>query len=237
MKPKIFIAGDSWGCGEWARTGDRYGIIHLGLEQYFTDSGYIVINTAQGNSSNSTAVTRLDRALDEKYSVTDIVFFIQTDSIRELRENYHEKINDGLCEHKSLEKLRRSLCSSTYDRLSMVANKFRTKIQLIGGKEDLDLSEIGNFKNLNPLVPSWVYLLVGHIDKYKELFPQWTASDYSFNHIDLNKLGFDLYQKIIDEMFHSEKCYQMFKEDIFYPDGLHPNRRGHEILFEHIVKK
>jgi hypothetical protein len=41
MKPTIFILGDSWGCGEWTI---NHSIEHLGLEQFFNDDGYTVIN-------------------------------------------------------------------------------------------------------------------------------------------------------------------------------------------------
>ena len=67
---QILLGGDSWACGEWARPEGAPGhvpveIVHRGIEQYFIDDGFGVVNTAEGGSSNKSAVERLAAVVDD----------------------------------------------------------------------------------------------------------------------------------------------------------------------------
>jgi hypothetical protein len=230
-KPKIFIGGDSWGCGEW---GDNR-LNHRGLEQYFIDAGYVVANTSCGASSNKDAVIRLSYALENRFSNEDVVLYIQTDPLRDLRP--YTTLTQEIINHNGVNSLRSSLLQATYEQLQTIAIKVNCKILVIGGIADLYLPGFKKLKNVVPLVESWVYLLVGHITEYQNAFPHWRTSDYSIKNIDLHTLSSDLSSKVIDEMYHTEVCVKMYREEIFHPDGVHPNRHGHRALFDHIVKK
>ena len=43
MKPMVLIVGDSWAGGEWDG-GSPPQLLHCGLQQYFEETGYKVIN-------------------------------------------------------------------------------------------------------------------------------------------------------------------------------------------------
>jgi len=235
----IFIGGDSWGCGEWTCVDDVYSISHPGLQQHFIDSGYTVVNSSEGNSSNLFSIDRLKNSLTEHYKHGDIILFIQTDSIRDLRP-YDLNLSKEIQKFNGIVPLKHNLLQNTYKKLNELGIEFNTKIYVIGGKEDLYLEAFNNFENIIPLVPSWVYLLVGHFEEYKNLFPQWTSSDYRLSDVaDLfdDTWLYELRHKVVDEMYHSEKCWKMYRESIFWPDGFHPNKQGHEILFNYIIGK
>jgi hypothetical protein len=234
-KPKIFIAGDSWGCGEWDSQDHIHKVYHKGLEQYFSDAGFSVSNTSVGSSSNNSAINRLSNALEAHYSTGDLVLYIQTDPLRDLRP--YTTLTQEVINHHGVISLRNSLLQAAYEQLQTTAIRVKCKILVIGGKADLYLPGFDNLKNVVPLIESWVHLLVGHMPEYQRLFPQWTTSDYNIMNINLPVISGDLLKKIIDEVYHSEKCWKMFREPIFHPDGCHPNRDGHKILFDHIIKK
>ena len=78
---KIFIGGDSWGCGEWT----EQTVSHKGVEQYFINDNYTVFNSSEGGSSNKFSIDRLDKDLRDYYISGDIIIWIQTDPIRDLR--------------------------------------------------------------------------------------------------------------------------------------------------------
>lgn len=230
QKPKIFIGGDSWGCGEWkVQSNEGSRIAHKGLEQYFLDLGYSVINTSKGGVSNFASIRRLQISLSA-YTENDVVFWIQTEAFRDVPLNsltQHILIANGVFN------LGNNLLKESYTRL----NASKIKIYLLGGKQDLNLDELKQFEYLTPLVPSWVRLLVGHVEEYKSLFPQCTEDDTMVNHIKLDSYTNDFKKQVVDELYFYEECLQMYKEDIFYPDGRHPNRHGHQILFDYIVKE
>jgi hypothetical protein len=87
IRPKIFISGDSWGCGEWTYFTPPImsTVAHKGLEQYFIDDNYTVFNSSKGGSSNEFSIVRLSKDLQEYYSSGDIILWIQSDPIRDLR--------------------------------------------------------------------------------------------------------------------------------------------------------
>jgi len=296
-KPKIFLGGDSWGCGEWGKVDAHYanyakqqywenlwnqikgadypscsnledfeylpsmikselfskfgidglktiescignltyGITHEGLKQYFSYAGFTVFNTSIGASSNKDSVTRLTNTLENQFSTGDVVLFIQTDPLRDLRP-YHT-LTQEIVNHGGVNSLRISLLCDTYKQLQNTANEVKCEILVIGGIADLYLPGFDDLKNVIPFVDSWVHLLVGHMSAYQHLFPHWITSDYNIHNIDLCMLSNDLRKKVIDEMHHTEECLKMYQEKIFRPDGRHPNRDGHKILFDHIVEK
>ena len=235
-QPKIFISGDSWGCGEWGLADwasdnpKAYGVTHSGLEQYFLNLGYEVINCSKGDSSNFESINRLKESLVD-YSNGDFVFWIQSDCLRDLRP--FVRLTQDILDADGVDNLCTKLLNSTYTKL----NSLGIPIYCIGGPHDLNLTEMGKFKNLIPLVPSWVYLLVGHFKEYKNLFPHHIIHHKLIDHIDIDLYTIDFKQKVVNELFHRLSCWRLYKELIFHPDGAHPNRYGHKILFDYIVKE
>ena len=238
----IIIAGDSWGCGEWSTSGNGQPgrVLHKGLEQYFIDVGKQVYNCATGGFSNTNSIDALREALLTQPPST--VFWIQSDPIRDLRpfwrlpesETPYKNLTEEIAKHNGFESLCRSLISKHYQAL----NELGVEIHLIGGKRDIDVDLLEGLNNLKPTVPSWTHLLVGHIEKYQNLFPVSTMSDYTVANIDLESYNIELRHRVVDEMHRASLCWGIYDEQmIFHPDGQHPNREGHRVLFDYIVKE
>lgn len=242
---KIIIVGDSWGLGEWGRDPIRYKytVLHKGLEQYFIDYGFDVINVSEGGSSNTGSIRRLVNLLSElsdDISNIDYIFFITTDATREIHRN-KEKLTDALIQNKSLPLLVDKLLDSCYNELNKICLTNNLNIHVIGGLNNLDTS-IQSYKNLIPIIPSWVSLLIGHLDEYKNLCndPKFRIVNFNFAIDDfiLSRCPFNIASKLIEDAYlYQEINSLVFKEKIFWPDGVHPNREGHKILFETLLKK
>lgn len=241
--PTIFIAGDSWGCGEWNAHGK---LNHGGIEQYFTEAGYKVVNSSVGGYSNENSIYDLEKSLQSNTSNSKIILWIQTDPIRDLRPFW--KLPDNVTPWRSLtaeikiangfNQLSLNLLNDHYQSLNAIGKKYDTSIHLIGGKQDIVTDLLNKYNYLNALVPSWTHLLVGHISKYSHLFPKHTMTDYTIDNIDLTAFDTELRHRVVNEMHRCNLCWQIYDEQpIFHPDGQHPNREGHKQLFDYIIKE
>lgn len=240
MTYKVFITGDSWGCGEWTRNDTDGWISHKGLEQYFIDDGHMVFNSSAGGSSNTAAIDRLSVNLAAQFTPGDYIFVFQTDPIRNLRSRLSEYnksvLTAAIQKADGVENLILDLIRTDYDKLNTVAQEHNAVIYVIGGLCNINLRLIKEFEFLLPLVPSFSHMLVGHMPEYVTLNeesvvldPDWTIHD-----IDINSYDYALQTKIVKELHKHKENSIISREEIFYPDGVHPNRHGHKILFDYI---
>lgn len=235
-KPKVFIAGDSWGCGEWSDSIINKTINHEGLCQYLTDAGYTVINSSHGGYSNSDSIRRLLTDISQYYEPQDLILWIQTDSFRDIDPSY-TNFSQHIINENGIDQLVKKLLRASYQELDNIGKNLNTQIHLIGGMQDIDLQESAEFTNLNVLVTSWTRLLVGHMLEFDTYFPQHTSGYNLARLLDKKLFNNELFFKTIDVLYQIEKNWRMFTEKIFHPDGSHPNRDGHKMLFEFIVNE
>ena len=95
----------------------------------------------------------------------------------------------------------------------------------IGGCSKLD-PDICNYENLIPLVDSMIELLVPHVTAPKVWHSDWVHAIKSI-----------INENLLDQLLVNKRTQdQLRKEAIFRPDGMHPNRQGHRVLFN-IVKE
>lgn len=248
-KPKIYINGLSWSRGEWVGPN----VVHRGLEQYLTDIGYTVINTSKPRNYHSRALKNLDQHLARDHESQDIIIWIQTDPLLDVIMPELEQLGlrtartvtnlPGFTESIQLAdgliNLVRKCQHDIYTELDSLAAKYQTKIHCVGGAHNINTHILDDFKNLNPLIVSWLNLMIGHFKEYQGFNdPEFGVSyTWDLGYIDLSKYTDSFAQKIKQEYQQLSCNSVMLKEDIFHPDGLHPNREGHKILFEHIVKE
>jgi hypothetical protein len=238
MKSKVYIFGDSWGVGEWC----NHQISHKGLEFFFNNIGYEVFNFSKPSGSNSDSVNRLSK-IANNISPFDYIFFITTDASRDIHYKNKNQLTSIVIKNSSLPSLIDNLLEATYNNLNNICSKNNLKIHMIGGLNNLDLSVIAKYKNLAATIPSWVDLLVGHFLEYKEIsngnkFRILSNPNFIIDNIDLGKLDSKFAAQLIEDFYlYQEKNSIVFREEIFYPDGVHPNSTGHKILFELLVKK
>ena len=236
MKPMVLIIGDSWAGGEWDG-GAPAKLLHRGLEQYFEETGYTVINQRQTGRGNQLSTVDLAKTLNTLPHANVVVFFIVSEPLRNYAIPF-ETLKDDIVAHNGLFELQQHVLQQDFETLNQLATQYNIVIHLIGGLSSVPAS-VGEFANLNCLVQSWTKLLVGHEEQYK--------------HIDWNTFGIwgkwqealvqqlshtsKIDQKVIDQLSILASNQSVFLHPLFNPDGGHPNRTGHRILFDFICEK
>ena len=112
-----------------------------------------------------------------------------------------------------------------YDNLNICLRNRNKKAYLIGGLTDLILDGHENFDCLEFLIPSWAQLC--------------NPNNFPCHILNLNGLtAFDKKQLLpYIELAHKRLDYFKYSQDLFWPDGSHPNRLGHKVLYDTIKSK
>ena len=248
---KIFVAGSSWARGEWAPGEPK--VQHDGIKQYFADAGYTVVDCSQARSYHSRVITFLDGKLESQYKENDIVFFIMADPLLDLimpelaglnlkRDNDAKnlpKFTELVKQNNGLINLVRHQQDTIYSQLDAVAKKHNAKIHCIGGTYNINTNLLSRYTNLLPTVVSWIYLLAGHFREHPGTDSPEFGITYTWgiDYIDLSTYDSVFADQVRQEFDAISDSTQIMNELIFHPDGLHPNREGHKILYEHLVEK
>jgi lysophospholipase L1-like esterase len=232
----IVIAGDSWACGEWnnsSTTGCK--ISHPGLSKYLTDLGYLVINLARPGGSNFYSADRVDNFLTVSTHLNiSHVFVFQTEWIRDMRD-YTDKKLLNLDLTYGYQTLKMRLISRFYERLSKVAQQANVPIHIIGGCSDtIWLDKFSQeYPGLNNICHSFTNLLL--IDNHRIANPVYAiitdAEQVKFFKETMDSNDLELFLDDIDKGRQRFSTWQEEKR-FFWPDGMHPNRLGHKILFD-----
>lgn len=219
LTKSIIITGCSWGAGVWSHDHLSYRIIHGGISQMLTDYGYNVINLSQPGSDNLGLLYPLDAALriNQHHNIVN-VFFIQTDIIRSpfLQTQDISEIND--------------LYIDLYTKLNQIGIKNNMVIDVIGGLTDVTV-DLTIFKHLNLVCQSWSQL----IDSTLPLTPVTDCRDLE-EAIKYNKFLPKEKLMLLTESALARMDFIKDNQNWFYPDGMHPNKQAHQLLFEHIKK-
>jgi hypothetical protein len=238
----IIIAGDSWGCGEWAEERHHfglghYGISHVGLTKHLLEeSGCHVINLSKPGGSNQNTSDSVSTFLqiNQHLQISCIIVF-QTEWTRDI------VIHNPLVPHEDLQHgylgLKNKLISGFYYCLSEISVKRNIPIHIVGGCSDTVWFD--QFEKKHPGVQIVCQSLTNLVlennhnisDPVHALFTKPTESRVEYikkylNHADLEFLLEDIdkgHQRY--DQWHKEKEY-------FWPDGAHANRLGHEILYK-----
>jgi hypothetical protein len=247
-KPKIFVAGLSWALGAWKGAE----VIHGGIQEYFANAGHQVVNAAKPRTYHQKINQILDQKLAESYQPGDIIFWIQADPLLDLivperfqmgilkspsikLPNFSQRIQQA----GSLKNLVREQQQEIYYNLNQTAEQYNTQIYCIGGTFNINLDVMSQFKNLVPILPSWIYLLIGYINEHSR------CQDPSFGVVhtwDAGYIDFSLFDSTLSECVTNETAelidnLKMFREDPFQPDGIHPNAEAHKVLFDYLTTK
>ena len=249
LKPRIIVSGSSWARGEW----DGPDVVHDGISQYFKDDGYTVVKASQARSYHTRVNVLLAKILSEQHQPNDIILSIQADPCldiimpalavlnikRDSNVNKLLEFTNAIIEAKGLLNLIHRQQRLVYQELDQLAKLHDTTIHCIGGTYNLNLDIIQEFDNLNPLLVSWSGLLVGNIVEYAGVDASGAGASYTWNDrfIDFDAFLPDLAERVRTDYAEITKYNVMLREDIFHPDGLHPNRDGHKILYNYIKQK
>lgn len=219
----ILISGDSWGKGEWGDYTPIYDVSHPGLERYFKNKRYGVLNVSQGGATNIESIKKIFYKLqDKKY---DYVFWFQTSPLRNLRP--YDTLKKDCKSYKDIIEKSNELLDKDYKSL----NDLNHPIHCIGGCSKLNLNLMSKYQNLIPIVPSVTELILKNFVHPDVWLDEW-------NHL----IGTQFDKESIDLLYHDQMTIDQLKtvdqyRKYFWPDGVHPNRRGHKIIFKYLCEK
>jgi len=121
-----------------------------------------------------------------------------------------------------------------YIAAQQIAETFDKKIYLIGGLGKLNLRLLEKYDRLVPVVESLLEYFYPNLDapELTSLNSYWRQ--ILLDRVDFNKESIDYFyrQYELDLLMQSQMC-----REYFWPDGTHPNRKAHKILYEKLIKK
>jgi len=233
----ILIAGDSWACGEWQRTADDYDISHGGLADYLIDENYNVINLGQPGGGNIMATTRIDNflATNKSIKISSIIVF-QTEWTRSIVTPEDAKLGYVHSQNKLMFKF--------YYQLSTSSQKFNVPVYIIGGCSDtmwIDQFSV-KYPGVSIVCQSLTNLLLHNDHRITNpVYSTITGHPQSADLIELLKKYVDLgdLKLLLDDVDRGDKRLQLWAKykKFFWPDGCHPNRYAHKILFDFLKEQ
>jgi hypothetical protein len=206
---RILITGDSWGCGEWDGLNVDYRVTHSGIEQYLRDDGYDVKNISVGGNNN---LQSLELAKSESF---DHLIFFFTDPLRQATFEEFSTLSPKQIAQEHTD----YVCSNL---------KYFPKVTLIGGCVKVNPKE-----NIDYVIPSVSELVV---PKFKDT-PYMTSHEWEEHWMNVKKPSSQFKQEILDITEQTGPKYQLWKDnpDLFWPDGLHANRKAIRIVYDHLL--
>jgi hypothetical protein len=222
MGSKIIITGDSWSQGEWNGYPGDYRITHGGVQQYLIEAGYPVTNVGRGSYNNNESLAALIAELPNKY--THCIFFF-TDP---LRQTTYEEFSTTL---PSV--IIRNHVNHLLESLDNINKETGIKIVVVGGCAKLIFKDYVP-TNIDFVVPSLCELLIPEfIDNEFMNSQEWNDHWLKLE----TKLSFEHKKEIYDVCNNADIKFDTWKnrKDLFWPDGIHVNSRGHKILFDYLI--
>jgi len=231
----ILVIGDSWGVGEWPDPkiklaySEYRNMNHYGLAQYLEEAGHNVVNLSEGAKSNKYISWMLKFYLQRVNKNIDLVYIFQTEFHRELvlEEFNANSFRDLLNQYNAL----------FLRTLSDISQDYNVKINLIGGASDTD-----NYPALESDFPGVKIACQSLVNLLLNGDPNVSRPVFSYNNpkdrlIEF-KNKFDDLEFILNFDNSVESRRKQIKKNklLFWPDGIHPNRFGHKILFDHLTK-
>jgi len=241
-KHMIIISGCSWACGEWDvdhRAETKIPTLqHGGLAQYITESGRQVLNLGIPGGTNLAAAKRVQTWLERNSDVVvDKIFMFQT----EWNRDHLMIFEDDFTNVTHANTVPNIWVARYYYRLVDIAKLANCAVYIIGGVADADWSD--NFEQDYPGVKiacqSMTNLLINHNHRVDTPVLSWYNRHSPplikriRGHLDdteTTKLLND-----IDRGFERENLVFQHPE-YFWPDGNHPNRAAHLVLYNYLIK-
>lgn len=230
---KFLIAGDSWGLGEWDTIDEKYQVVHSGLAMYLTELGHSVLNLSCGGISNFDIVGRIEGWLSRfPEQVPDKILVFQTEYTRDYK---HRDLNIDDFDVEQFSDISSRWISRFYTRLSELSVQYTCPVYIIGGTSDTmwfdDMS--AHYPGCQVICQSLTNLLINDDHRISQPVDSWyTNQSYDFV-AHARRQSFDISDIVaaITLGFDRERAVAE-RPDFFYPDGVHPNRKGHKILFD-----
>jgi hypothetical protein len=216
----IAIGGDSWGVREWSDSED----IHRGMWQYFEEDGHKVNMSAIPGECNNITINHLKNVVSSPLVKYDYIFWFQSDPIRDLRP--YDDFGKSIKTYEDLIIKSNELIDKTYNFLNSIGQK----ICCIGGCSKLNLELIKKYNNLNPLIESVTEFILPTYTHPKLWCSDWIKV---VDRLDMDSIDLLLKDKLNQDSLSDTEIKE--HKEYFWPDGGHPNRKGHRVLYDYII--
>ena len=249
-KDTILLAGDSWGVGVFAslqpdqpakRNKLLTHVIHGGLQQLLEEHDQNVVNLSKISGSNIETTKFITSYLTNNPKLAEqvkAVIVFQTEWCRDIFEmfNYIE------CAEYSYSEIKSRWLHRFYMRLSEIAVKYQVPVYIIGGAGDtiwLDKFDT-EYPGVSIVCQSSVNLMLNsnHRIENPVVSSVWGASQgYVLIRNKIKKTLLDNDTEIVlNDINASSNRHQLLMKNtnFFWPDGIHPNILGHQIIFDFI---
>jgi hypothetical protein len=175
---------------------------------------------------NNITINHLNNVVSSPLVKYDYIFWFQSDPIRDLRP--YDDFGKSIKTYEDLIIKSDELIDKTYNFLNSIGQK----IYCIGGCSKLNLELMKKYKNLYPLIESVTEFI---LPNYKH--PKLWHSDWInvVDKLDMDTIDFLLENKLKQDSLADTKIKE--HREYFWPDGGHPNRKGHRVLYEYIFNK
>lgn len=208
-------------------------LTHRGLEHFFKENGHDVVNISKGGGSNYLNTKKFENVLKENY---DYIFWFQTDFLRDDRifiTRPSKKVS-----WEDAKNAKKEYYTKWYSKL----NSYNKKIYLLGGANRIDINLVLEFKNIIPIIPCIFDFLIPQTNIENDiLFGGWVVQkEFSRSgkpEFVSNELDTALLEKIVKVNEINLKDKNINFARLFWPDGKHPNRLGHKIIFDYLCEQ
>lgn len=233
----IVITGDSWAKGEGFYDGKEFAINHRGLEQYLLESGQDVVNLARSGSSNSASLQRIYAWINRHADrVIDHIIFFNTDYARDW-DLRHPGDQDRITHADSLAGI---LIARLYSALSTLSSQMNCSVYLIGACGDcLWLDDMQQqYPGVEVVCQSMTNLLINGEARIEQPVLSWYTKGSQDMIENIRKrvddAELDRLMQMLDLGMERESLL-LDHPRLFWPDGVHPNRQGHLVLYEYLL--
>jgi hypothetical protein len=211
----IIIIGDSWGVGEYDKTGNLNG---PGFGQYLMLHNDVV-NLSKGAGSNSMSLHHLKNFIS-RFTVNenDRIFWIVTCPTRCVNLQYFIE------SERSILELSHDLLETSLDQAQRLCEHYNVTIDLIGGLCDLPALDTTTRPGLKIQIPSWGRFIDSNYVT-SMIDPDWWIS---FGEILKTQKSQRLSEWVSISQTLISKHHSM--SAIFKTDGYHPDRSAHRAL-------
>lgn len=220
----ILILGDSWGLGEWRNQGNTKII-----DPMLTNLGHNVVNLSQESANYDMILEqaeRLEKKQKRKKIISfDIVFVFVTAACRSWAVTQEDGFNLFWPDHENpqyyLERKNQEI-----NRLCKGLSSRFKNIKLIGGLDRVDNHHVKDFPNIE-IATNFLELII----------PDYLQYDVSLQDC-LHTIPYNSSKKLINWIWDQHKKWTYCQTlEIMNPDGCHPNKEGHTILGNYLIKK
>jgi hypothetical protein len=217
----LVTSGDSWSKGEWDIINNQHNVSHSGINYYFKNDGHDVVNLHE--FSNKASIKKLKSYLENNFP--DVIFYFFTDPFRDFSDPSNSSIFHGINEKlKNVEdfnNLHKFLINSTLSDL----DKLNKKIYVLGGCQKLTKEK---YENIEILIESISELVCPEF-KHPDFWDSGWTSYLDFKNLNRQFFYFIEKQHKLQWSMESKDF-----EEMFMPDGFHPNRYAHLKLYNYL---